>query len=151
MLKKFKLKTLNIATCYLRKIKIRVCYYTSALIKCTGWSFASVLSCVRGFHVYGEHWTAFVGEELTCQWERGNVVDRYAVAVKKATDIYCKLTQFSSLTWRINMWLLSYSLRAGTSWIQRRTYLTIGRLNRSRGDSIREWPLDLEVTWRTSL
>ena len=44
-----------------------------------------IQSCVRGFHVYGEHWTAFVGEELTCQRERGNVVDRYAVAVEKAT------------------------------------------------------------------
>ena len=44
-----------------------------------------VQSCVRGFHVYGEHWTAFVGEELTFQREIGNVVDRYAVAVEKAT------------------------------------------------------------------
>ena len=44
-----------------------------------------VQSCVRGFHVYGEHWTAFVGEELTCQREIGNVADRYAVAVEKAT------------------------------------------------------------------
>ena len=44
-----------------------------------------VQSCVRGFHVYGEHWTAFVGEEHTCQQERGNVVDRYAVDVEKAT------------------------------------------------------------------
>ena len=41
--------------------------------------------CIRDFHIYGEHWTAFVGEELTCQRERGNVVDRYAVAVEKAT------------------------------------------------------------------
>ena len=41
--------------------------------------------CVRGFYVHEEHWTAFVGEELTCQQERGNVVDRYAVAVEKAT------------------------------------------------------------------
>ena len=44
-----------------------------------------VQSCVRGFHVYGEHWTAFVGEELTCWQEIGNVVDRYAVTVEKAT------------------------------------------------------------------
>ena len=44
-----------------------------------------VQSCVRGFHVYAEHWTAFVGEELTCQREIGNVVDRYAIAVEKAT------------------------------------------------------------------
>ena len=40
-------------------------------------------SCVRGYHEYGEHWTAFLGEQLTCQHEVGNVTDRYAVAVKK--------------------------------------------------------------------
>ena len=43
-------------------------------------------SCVRGYHVYGEHWTAFLGEELTCQRKIGNVSDRYAVAVKKDTS-----------------------------------------------------------------
>ena len=40
-------------------------------------------SCVRGYHVYGEIWTATLGEELFCSPEVGNVVDRYAVAVKK--------------------------------------------------------------------
>ena len=44
-----------------------------------------VQSCVRGYHVYEECWAAFLGEELTCQREIGNVVDRYAVAVKKDT------------------------------------------------------------------
>ena len=39
--------------------------------------------CVRGYHVYGEVWTATLGEELICIPEIGNVVDRYAVAVKK--------------------------------------------------------------------
>ena len=38
-------------------------------------------SCVRGHHVYGEIWTATLG--LFCSPEVGNVVDRYAVAVKK--------------------------------------------------------------------
>ena len=63
------------------------CVYviTSALIKVHQMEFR-IQSCVRGFHVYGEHWTAFVGEELTCQLERGNVVDRYAVAVEKASS-----------------------------------------------------------------
>ena len=42
---------------------------------------------MRGFHIYGEHWTAFVGGEITCQRKRGNVIDRYAVTVEKATDI----------------------------------------------------------------
>ena len=40
-------------------------------------------SCVRRYHVYGECWTAFLGEEQTCQREIKNVVDRYAVAVKR--------------------------------------------------------------------
>ena len=35
---------------------------------------------------YGEHWTAFLGEEFTCQQEIGNVLDRYAIAVKKDTS-----------------------------------------------------------------
>ena len=42
-----------------------------------------VASCVRGYHVYGETWTAALGEELCCERELGNVIDRYAVAVKK--------------------------------------------------------------------
>ena len=40
-------------------------------------------SCIRGYHVYGENWTAVLGEELNCEREIGNMVDRYAVAVKK--------------------------------------------------------------------
>ena len=40
-------------------------------------------SCIRGYHVYGENWTAVLGEELNCEMETGNVVDRYAVGVKK--------------------------------------------------------------------
>ena len=40
-------------------------------------------SYVRGYHEYGEHWIAFLEEQLTCQREVGNVTDRYAVAVKK--------------------------------------------------------------------
>ena len=42
-------------------------------------------SCIRGYHVYGERWTALLGEELTCQQEIRNVVDWYAIAVKKDT------------------------------------------------------------------
>ena len=40
-------------------------------------------SCVWGYHVYGEDWIAVLGEKLVCEREIGNVVDRYAVAVKK--------------------------------------------------------------------
>ena len=36
-------------------------------------------SCVRGYHEYGEQWTTFLGEQLTCP----NVMDQYAVSVKK--------------------------------------------------------------------
>ena len=40
-------------------------------------------SCICGYHVNGENWTAVLGEELNCEREIGNVVDRYAVVVKK--------------------------------------------------------------------
>ena len=42
-----------------------------------------VSSCIRGYHIYGTEWTAVLGEELLCEREPSNVVDRYAVAVKK--------------------------------------------------------------------
>ena len=38
-------------------------------------------TCVRGFHVYTAIWEAAVGEELECGREKGNRVDRYAVAI----------------------------------------------------------------------
>lgn len=41
------------------------------------------VSCVRGYHVYQDVWTAAIGEELVCQLERGNAHDIYAVAVKR--------------------------------------------------------------------
>ena len=42
-----------------------------------------VSSCIRGYHVYRTVWTAVLGEEMLCEREPSNVVDRYAVAVKK--------------------------------------------------------------------
>ena len=42
-------------------------------------------SCVCGCHVYGEHLSAFLGDELACQQKLGTVLDQYAVAVKKDT------------------------------------------------------------------
>ena len=39
-------------------------------------------SCIRGYHVYEEIWTAVFGE-LNTEREIGNNVDQYAVAVKK--------------------------------------------------------------------
>ena len=43
-------------------------------------------SCVCEYHVCGEHLTAFLGEELTCQRKIGNMLDQYAVAMKKDTS-----------------------------------------------------------------
>ena len=39
--------------------------------------------CVRGYHVFGEHLTTFLGEQLTCQCEVGNMVERHTISVKK--------------------------------------------------------------------
>ena len=47
-------------------------------------------SCVRGYHIYGESWTAVFGEMLCTDRELHNVVDRYAVAVTKATIVTVK-------------------------------------------------------------
>ena len=35
-------------------------------------------SCVRVYHIYRELWEAAIGEDLACQWERGNATDAYA-------------------------------------------------------------------------
>ena len=43
----------------------------------------AVDSCVRGFHVYNDRWTAVLGEVLMCEVEDGNTSDTYAVAIKK--------------------------------------------------------------------
>jgi len=40
-------------------------------------------SVVRGHHVDKEIWTSFIGEELSCKGEAGNIHDLYAVAVMK--------------------------------------------------------------------
>ena len=46
-----------------------------------------VPSCIRGYHVYGEIWTAVLNEQLSCKREIGNVVDRYAVVAKNDLGI----------------------------------------------------------------
>ena len=40
-------------------------------------------SCICGYHVYNEIWTVVLGEVLITERELYNVVDRYAVAMKK--------------------------------------------------------------------
>ena len=39
--------------------------------------------CVRGHHIYKREWVPFIGEELFCHRETGNISDPYAVAVLK--------------------------------------------------------------------
>ena len=46
-----------------------------------------VSSCIRGYHIYGETQTAVMGEQLLCEREVRNVVDRYAISVKKDSGI----------------------------------------------------------------
>ena len=41
-----------------------------------------VQSCVRGYHVYQNVWTSYVGEVLSCAKEPANPEDPYAVATK---------------------------------------------------------------------
>ena len=45
-------------------------------------------SCVRGYHIYQEHWSPVIGERLivNCEQEEGNAQDRYAVAIKIGRD-----------------------------------------------------------------
>ena len=45
-------------------------------------------SVIRGHHVYKYIWSSFVGEELVCWIETGNVHDLYAVSViRSGTDV----------------------------------------------------------------
>ena len=46
-----------------------------------------VLSRIQGYHIYGETWTAVMGEQLLCEQEVRNVVDRYTISVKKDSSI----------------------------------------------------------------
>ena len=49
-------------------------------------------SCVRGYHVYSDIWSASVGEELPCEREDGNSADPFAVAI-----FWAAVTDFTSL------------------------------------------------------
>ena len=55
-----------------------------------------VSSCVRGFHVYSDIWTPFVGETLVCEQESGNPNDPYAVAIKKGSEVVGHVPRKSS-------------------------------------------------------
>ena len=44
-------------------------------------------SCMCGYHVYKDIWTAMIGEDLLCERKPFNDVDRYAIAVLKDDTI----------------------------------------------------------------
>ena len=44
-------------------------------------------SCVRGYHVYQNDWTPFLGEILQCSREESNVYDPFAIKVTKDGSI----------------------------------------------------------------
>ena len=46
-----------------------------------------VLSCIRGYHVNKDVWTAAVGETLVCEREPENAIDRYIYSSKKFSYI----------------------------------------------------------------
>ena len=52
-----------------------------------GMSSFSIESMVRGHHIYKDMWCPHIGEELTCQQERHNYHDPFAVSVLKSSVI----------------------------------------------------------------
>ena len=44
-------------------------------------------SCIRGYHIYKEVWTPFIGERLGCAREKSNREDPFAVAMKRGTEM----------------------------------------------------------------
>ena len=47
------------------------------------WFSVRVSGAVRGYHVYGDTWNPYVGEQLTTEQETGNPEDKDAVTVRK--------------------------------------------------------------------
>ena len=46
-----------------------------------------VMSCVRGCYIYSDIWNPNVGDILNCEWESGNPIDSYAVAIKSGVSV----------------------------------------------------------------
>ena len=42
-----------------------------------------ITSCVQGYHIYKEMWTAVIGERFSCMRKLANTRNRYAVALLK--------------------------------------------------------------------
>ena len=68
---------------------------------------AFLSSCIRGYHVYNDIWTAIV-EELEYSREVGNAKDRYAVSILRGSDIVGHLPQ------KISKVCSLFLLRGGT-------------------------------------
>ena len=62
----------------------------------------TVESCVRGYHVYRERWTAVIGEVLSCRREPGNASDPFAVGVMKEREIVGHVPRFYSCICRVD-------------------------------------------------
>ncbi len=45
-----------------------------------------------GYHKYKEAWVAIINEVLSCRMEPQNLVDKYAVAVEKNSNVVGHLT-----------------------------------------------------------
>ena len=56
----------------------------------------TIESCIRGYHVYQERWTAVIGEVLSCRREPGNASDPFAVAVMKEREIVGHVPRYYS-------------------------------------------------------
>ena len=58
---------------------------------CTRWirleiSSYRMESCIRGFYIYKEVWTPFIGKRLGCAREKSNREDPFTVAMKRGTE-----------------------------------------------------------------
>ena len=75
----------------------------------------TVESMVRCYHVYRRLWGASVGEELSCQRERGNLVNPFAVTVLENGDVVGHIPQkilpiCSTFLWNrmITCWVITW-------------------------------------------
>ena len=66
---------------------IQICVHVlSCLLRSSACLLRSLLTVIRGHHVYKDIWTPYPGEILTCKEELGNIHDLYAVAVRRPGD-----------------------------------------------------------------
>ena len=46
-----------------------------------------VLPCVQDCYIYSDIWNPNAGDVLNCEWESGNPIDSYAVAIKSGVSV----------------------------------------------------------------